>query len=128
LDREAAPLRLPREAHAPAATDRGGGGGGSGEQRQGEGGGYLAEIGRELEGVDATSVVAHDEDGILLVEANMSELGTLHNFLFTEWLVFILREIEHMDLPREEEEEEERGQREDPREVIGGEGVPFHHS
>jgi len=35
----------------------------------------LAEVGRQLEASDAAAVVAHEDDGMLGVEADLGELG-----------------------------------------------------
>jgi hypothetical protein len=69
-----------------------------GSERDGDRERDLAEIGRELERVDAASVVANDEDRVFLVEADVSEFGSFDHFLFAERLMFIDREIEDMHL------------------------------
>mmetsp|Transcript_31696 Transcript_31696/g.62872 ORF Transcript_31696/g.62872 Transcript_31696/m.62872 type:complete len:260 (-) Transcript_31696:1319-2098(-) len=58
----------------------------------------LPEVGRELETVDAAAVVSDNDHEVTLVEADVRELGALHDLLLAERLVLVLGEVEHVHL------------------------------
>mmetsp|Transcript_81009 Transcript_81009/g.205876 ORF Transcript_81009/g.205876 Transcript_81009/m.205876 type:complete len:243 (+) Transcript_81009:105-833(+) len=51
------------------------------------------EIRRQLQGVHAASVVTHDENGLVVVEGDVRQLGALHDLLLTDALVAVDREV-----------------------------------
>ena len=58
----------------------------------------LSEVGRQFQGVDSPSVVAHDENRVGPVEPDVSELGALHHLLLTQRLVLVLGQVKHVYL------------------------------
>jgi len=63
----------------------------------------FAEVGRELEAVDTSTVISNDDDGLIVVEANMCELGSLNHLLLAKWLVLVLCQVKDVNLNRERE-------------------------
>ena len=47
---------------------------------------------------DFAAVIAHNNNGLSLIESHMGEFRSAHNFLFAERLVLVFRQIESMDL------------------------------
>lgn len=66
----------------------------------------LAQVGRELEAIDASAVVADDDNWLVVVETDVSELGALDHLLLAQRLVLVFCEIKHVDLAGRERREE----------------------
>lgn len=59
---------------------------------------YLSKVRRQLQRVDATTIVADNNNGVSLVEADVRKLRLLHHLLFTERLVLVLGEVKDVNL------------------------------
>ena len=60
----------------------------------------FSEVGRELEAVDTSTVISNDDDGLIVVEANVSELCSLNHLLLAKWLVLVLCQVKDVNLHR----------------------------
>ena len=58
----------------------------------------LAQIGGKFEAVDSAAVISHNDDGVIVVEANVRQLGPLDHLLLAQRLVLVFGQIKYVHL------------------------------
>ena len=60
----------------------------------------FAQVGRELETINTTTIVTNNDDRLVVVEADMCELGALYHLLLAQRLVLVFSEVKYVHLER----------------------------